>query len=105
MSNPNIKDGNLKNNLENIVLKGNRVLNTEQDFHNSESKRGRDETMPETAIVEVSRKVLIEREFVKDAHKKFEDQLSMNGQLKNITMTLERKEREDKQQSREENER
>ena len=69
MSNPNIKDGNLKNNLENIVLKGNRVLNTEQDFHNRESKRGRDETMPETAIVEVSRKVPIEREFVKDAHK------------------------------------
>lgn len=69
MSNPNIQDSNLRVNLENIVLKGNRVLNTEQDFHNRESKRGRDETMPETAIVEVSRKVLIEREFVKDAHK------------------------------------
>ena len=69
MSNPNIQDSNLRDNLENIVLKGNRVLNTEQDFHNRESKRGRDETMPETAIVEVSRKVPIEREFVKDAHK------------------------------------
>lgn len=69
MSNPNIQDSNLRVNLENIVLKGNRVLNTEQDFHNRESKRGRDETMPETAIVEVSRKVPIEREFVKDAHK------------------------------------
>lgn len=128
LSNPNIKDGNLRVNLENTVLKGDRILNTEQDSHNSESKRGRDQTMPETAIVEVTRKksllqkiieffkgskrdisqvqyVPTETEFVKDAHKKFEDQLSMNGQLKNITMTLERKEREDKQQSREENER